>query len=61
MNHVTLKIWAQHFESLATSGVSEREELRNVLNAIVGVRGGSQHTEVGNYYSCVQRQWQRSS
>ena len=120
-----LKIWAQHFESLATSGVSEREELRslaekmqelterskgneeyildvpftaeeveralsrlkrrkaagpeglmaehlqeaggevqvwlrNVLNAIVEL-GGSQHTEVGNYYSCIQRQWQRSS
>ena len=25
-----LKIWAQHFESLATSGVSEWEELRNL-------------------------------
>ena len=25
-----LKIWVQHFESLATSGVSEREELRNL-------------------------------
>ena len=26
-----LKIWVQHFESLATSGVSEREELRNLM------------------------------
>ena len=26
-----LKIWAQHFESLATSSVSEREELRNLV------------------------------
>ena len=25
-----LKIWAQHFESLATSGVSEQEELRKL-------------------------------
>ena len=36
-----LKIWAQHFESLATSGVSEREELRSLAEKMQELTEGS--------------------